>query len=73
MEPPAKKETGCGLICPHCHRTWNVSLETRKAILSELRTWNRRFDSPEMIGEAIFEHLSEALEDSIVPETTGKA
>jgi len=41
------------LTCPCCRHSWAVPETCRKAILTELETWDRRYDRPEMLVEAV--------------------
>ena len=47
-------ETGAPEItCPFCRRSWEVDEAVRKTIIAELRSWDRRFDSPQAMMDTI--------------------
>lgn len=58
--PAKNSEAGAETIsCPCCRWAWTVDQTTQKAILAELRGWDRRFDRPETILGAILECLAD--------------
>ena len=71
MKKPLAPIEGAGapkITCPFCRRSWRVTEATQKAIREELECWDRRFDRPETIVEAIVDLLSEALRQQMDSE-----
>src|SRR5262245_59713898 len=60
ITPAMIEAEGDVLTCPHCHRSWEVDQRILRAILDELRGWDRRFDGPETLARQILDLISMA-------------